>query len=62
MSGEERKEYNCYNIRRSRILEYDTKKEDLKQQVTTDKFKRSFARFRHKRTEDLQDSDEEEDF
>ena len=62
MSGEERKEYNCYNKRRSRIVESDTKKEDLKQQVTKEKFKRRFARFRHKRTEDLQDSEEEEDF
>ena len=58
MNYDERKEYMAHIKKRSRNLEIETKKDILKQQYRKENYKRTFARYRQKRTEDLRDSEE----
>ena len=58
MNYDERKEYMAHIKKRSRNLEIETKKDILKQQYRKENYKRRFARYRQKRTEDLRDSEE----
>ena len=60
MTKEENREYLAHMKIRSRLLETETKKEDLNQKDRREKYKRRFARYRQDRTKDLRDTDEDQ--
>lgn len=61
MSSEERKMYDSHRKKCSRNFESEEKKEDLKKEDRKVKYQRRFARFRHQKTKDLRESEEDED-